>query len=224
MPKDYFTENGFEIIESFLTEDELLELSRDLEPLSLASRSGGIRNIEKKSKVVNAVVLSSRVLREASNYLDEPVKFVRAILFDKTPLNNWFVAWHQDKTVSVSHKFVQEGWEPWSVKDGVLHVQPPETVLNQMVTFRIHLEDSNLENGCLKIIPNSHSQGLLSQCSIKEFVDSCESINCDVKRGSAIVMRPHLLHSSSKAIAPSRRPVLHLEFSSYELPEGVGWA
>ena len=187
-------------------------------------RRGGIRNIEKKSARVLEYATSSSMLNTAEQYLSGAPKLVRAIYFNKTPSNNWLVTWHQDKTVSVSEKFEKKGWSTWSVKDHMHHVQPPLFVLDEMVTFRVHLDASTLETGCLKVIPNSHTLGILGQENIDEFVDDAEVFLCSAPRGSALVMRPHILHSSSKATSPSHRRVLHLEYSSYSLPQGVTWA
>ncbi len=161
---------------------------------------------------------------KAQEYLCGTPKFVRAILFNKTFNNNWLVTWHQDKTVAVSTKFERDGWGPWSIKDSTNHVQPPIEVLNYMITLRIHLDDIDEKNGCLKVIPKSHMLGILPQDKISEYTKKHEQVSCIGKRGSALVMRPHILHSSSKAINSAQRRVLHVEFSSYKLPEGVAWA
>ncbi|WP_141215531.1 hypothetical protein [Hahella sp. CCB-MM4] len=50
------------------------------------------------------------------------------------------------------------------------------------------------------------------------------SVSCEAIEGSILVMRPHLLHASSKAIAPTNRRILHVEYSDYRLPEGIHWA
>lgn len=126
--------------------------------------------------------------------------------------------------MAVSKQFKEAGWGPWSIKDGVHHVQPPISVLNQMVTFPVHLDGSSEENGCLKVLPKSHSLGLLCSEAILEYTDRHESVVCEGKAGSALVMRPHILHSSSKAVHPSQRRVLHLEYSDFKLPAGVAWA
>ncbi|ACS93527.1 conserved hypothetical protein [Teredinibacter turnerae T7901] len=134
------------------------------------------------------------------------------------------VSWHQDKTVAVTKKFNDPGWGPWSLKDGVQHVQPPIDVLQQMITIRIHLDASTASNGCLKVMPGSHKEGVMSQGFIDQYSKShCETV-CSAPEGSALVMRPHLLHASSKASNPGQRRVLHMEFSSYGLPAGVNWA
>jgi len=42
-------------------------------------------------------------------------------------------------------------------------------------------------------------------------------------RGTALVMRPLLLHASSSCAIPKSRRVIHLEFASAELPHGLDW-
>ena len=93
-----------------------------------------------------------------------------------------------------------------------------------MVTFRVHLDPAGHENVCLKVIPCSHEHGILKQREIDVVVKNNEPAFCVVKAGDAVVMRPHILHSSSKSIVPDHRRVVHVEFSSYELPHEISWA
>jgi len=217
-------ENGFEIINEFLSPDQLTSLRREIEAVELPFKAGGIRNAEKKFSSVRDLADSDQLNRHAERYLSGAARLVRAILFNKTTENNWLVTWHQDRTVAVSERFEKPKWGPWSVKDGVAHVQPPVDVLNQMVTFRIHLDDTGLENGCLKILPKSQELGILDHGAIQEYVQNRDPVICEASAGSALVMRPHILHASSKATNPSQRRVLHLEYSSFKLPSGVTWA
>ncbi len=218
-------QNGFELIHDFLSIKQLSPIHSEIRSYDHSLVKGGIRNAEKKFPSIGKLVCSDYIVEKAANYLSGKPQFVRAILFDKTPLNNWLVSWHQDKTVSISGRFNDKAWGPWSVKDGVQHVQPPIDVLNQMVTIRIHLDASTIENGCLKVLPRSHLMGILSQTEIVTHARMVNEVTyCEANAGSAFIMRPHLVHSSSKASQPSRRRVLHLEFSSYSLPEGFFWA
>lgn len=219
----YFNE-GYEIIEDFLSQDQLQSIRVELEEFRLAKASGGVRNIDKKARSVGDLATSDYMRNQAKNYLTGSPFLVRGILFDKTPESNWLVCWHQDRTVAVSERFERAGWGTWTVKDGTHHVQPPIKVLEQMVTFRIHLDATDTTNGCLRVMAGSHSVGLLGSAQIQQYVSSNHPVHCKAPAGSALVMRPHILHSSGKATQPSRRRVLHLEYSSYELPEGVQWA
>ena len=90
--------------------------------------------------------------------------------------------------------------------------------------LRIHLDDANENNGCLKVIPKSHRLGILCQAEQAQVVSKSAQVNCCVKAGDLLVMRPHLLHSSSKGIAPTHRRVIHIEFSSFKLPEELSWS
>ena len=218
------SENGYELINSFLSSEQLEAFNSELGSFELPQSSGGIRNAQSKYHSVRSFSSSEHVLKHAARYLKGKPKFVRAILFNKTASNNWLVPWHQDITVAVSSKFSADGWGPWSEKDGVLHVQPPVEVLNSMVTFRVHLDSTSEENGCLSVVPMSHKLGILPQQEILEHSNAFSPVICPAPEGSALVMRPHLLHASAKGTSPTQRRVLHLEYSDYELPSEVSWA
>ncbi|MCW8878838.1 MAG: phytanoyl-CoA dioxygenase family protein [Kangiellaceae bacterium] len=207
-----FQQKGFELVDDFIDWKTANSIIEEVEPFLKNIKGGGIRNADKKFSNISQLAYSDDLLNQASRYLSSKPNFVRAILFDKSHKNNWLVTWHQDKTIAVSDKFEAEGWGPWSFKDGVHHVQPPIEVLNNMVTFRIHLDESNLENGCLKVIPESHLVGLLSQDEIQRYIEVNQSITVSAPILSALVMKPHILHASCKAAKPSRRRILHLEY------------
>ena len=219
-----FSDDGYELITSFLDPEQLDKLTSEIGSVELSRSAGGVRNAHVKYPCIGELCSSISVLDKAASFLHSTPMLVRAILFNKNESNNWFVPWHQDKTVSVSIRFQAKGWGPWSEKDGVLHVQPPIEVLNSMVTFRIHLDATSEKNGCLSVAPGSHKYGVLTQQEIIEKSDSLVPVLCNAPAGSALVMRPLLLHASSKGTAPTQRRVLHLEYSDYKLPSGVSWA
>lgn len=65
-------------------------------------------------------------------------------------------------------------------------------------------------------------------------LDSNEEINlitqngipysCDVAACGIQIMKPLLLHASSKATSQKHRRVIHLEFNTIDLPKGLEWA
>lgn len=146
---------------------------------------------------------------------------VRSLFFDKNCQANWSVPWHQDLTITVKSKIETPGFYPWSIKAGVHHVQPPITILESMITLRLHLDNTDVSNGCLSIIPRSHKQGLLSSEEIQKL--KSRAINCQALAGDILVMKPLLVHSSKKATEPSNRRVIHIEFSSVKLPNNLQW-
>jgi ectoine hydroxylase-related dioxygenase (phytanoyl-CoA dioxygenase family) len=218
-----FSKDGFEITCNFMSAEWILHILHDIEQTALNLDVTGIRHIDKKLNSISAYLASAEFSQSAKPYLTSEHKLVRAILFNKTPEANWYVTWHQDRTISVSEKFDHPEWKNWSLKEGQLHVQPPLAVLENMVTIRIHLDEATQDNGCLKIIPGSHQMGLMSQDEIYKLVAQNSCIYCEAKTGDALIMRPHLLHASSKSIDPSQRRVLHLEFSDWILPQGICW-
>lgn len=217
-------DNGIEIINNFLPQDIIDEIIREVSLFDATDSKHGIRNAEKKFSSISHLIDSDLIQAKAKDILGSKPMLVRAIFFDKTPKKNWLVTWHQDKTISVNTKSNITGWGPWTVKDGVNHVQPDLSVLNQMITFRLHLDAANENNGCLKVIPNSHQKGIIQQSDISNIVNTEHPYNCIANVGDLVLMRPHILHSSSKSTEPSHRRVVHLEFSNYNLPMGLKWA
>ena len=86
------------------------------------------------------LVSAGPVWQAAACVLGEAARPVRAILFDKTARTNWGLPWHQDRTIVVTDRVEVDGFGPWTVKGGLLHVAPPFDVLAAMVTLRVHLD------------------------------------------------------------------------------------
>jgi len=217
-------EHGVEIVRNILSKAVISEIITDVNNFTKECSGHGIRNANKKLKSIDSLSKSSSLSDIASSVLGSKPKIVRVIFFDKTPEKNWIVTWHQDKTIAVDKKIKIAGWGPWTVKDNIHHVQPPIEILNKMVTFRLHLDDSDKNNGCLKVIPKSHSLGILSQEIVNEITAIQEPYLCEVKAGDLVMMKPHILHSSRKSVNPDHRRVVHIEYSNYELPENLTWA
>ncbi|WP_299587833.1 phytanoyl-CoA dioxygenase family protein [uncultured Microbulbifer sp.] len=217
-------ECGYAMIRNVMSDNQLVALQTNLVDLTLASRRGGIRNAEKKFSSIALLAKSGPIFGLVHAYLSKPAQLVRAILFEKNEENNWFVTWHQDKTVAVSSPFDGSAWGPWSLKDGVHHVQPPLHVLKEMITLRVHLDDTGIDNGCLWVLPYSQREGVMGAEAVRQFVAKGGAVSCEARAGDVLVMCPYILHSSNKACLPGRRRVIHLEYSSFKLPCGVKWA
>jgi ectoine hydroxylase-related dioxygenase (phytanoyl-CoA dioxygenase family) len=169
-------------------------------------------------------VAKSAAVRALAEAVIGPGAFaVRGILFDKTPDANWKVAWHQDLTIAVRERREVEGFVPWSEKAGVSSVQPPASVLERMITVRLHLDDCFAENGPVNVIPGSHRHGRLSPAQTERLRAESAPVPTCIARGGALVMRPLLLHASSPATSPAHRRVVHLDFAVDPLPGGLEW-
>lgn len=183
----------------------------------------GDRQLTRKVPLVAELCCDPSLLGGVQRYLQGPPRLVRSLYFNKTPQTNWGIRWHQDKTIALSHRCEIPGWGPWSRKDGVDHVQPSLDVLERMVTLRLHLDATDRDQGCLQVIPGSHRDGILSPDAIATWKIRGPIQACDAGVGDGLLMRPHLLHASSRATIPSHRRIIHLEFSDYELPSGLSW-
>jgi Phytanoyl-CoA dioxygenase (PhyH) len=146
---------------------------------------------------------------------------VRVLYFDKPPERSWSLPWHKDLTIAVrDNRRPSRLFEHPTPKAGVPHVEAPTELLEGMVTLRLHLDAVTEENGPLLVLPGSHGTGRELVCT--GFVP--HKVLCG--RGSVLVMRPLLAHSSVNAHPETRRHrrILHLEFAaSPTLPDGYAW-
>ena len=216
-------ENGFAIIDSYLSLDSINILTKAIDDLNLSPSRAGTRNLLELSPYVRKLAQSQEIRSLVQPILGDQARVIRGIFFDKQPTANWKVPWHQDVTIAVKHRLDVNGYHPWSVKGGIPHVQPPMAILEQMLTVRIHLDRTDEGNGALKVIPDSHCQGKLTNIEIDRWKQTSSGISCNLAPGGILLMRPLLLHASSMATMASHRRVIHLEYVSYQLPSGLEW-
>ena len=147
----------------------------------------------------------------------------RAILFDKSAEQNWSLGWHQDRTIAVRQRIDVEGFGPWSVKSGMVHVEPPFDLLAGMVTVRVHLDAVPLTNAPLLVAPGSHKRGRIPTAAIPEVVRQCGVIPCLAEAGDAWLYATPILHASDAAVEPKHRRVLQVDYAVGQLPGGLQW-
>lgn len=149
---------------------------------------------------------------------------VQCTLFEKSPDRNWLVALHQDLVVPVAERVEHAALSGWSVKGGRHFVLAPAVLLAQMVALRLHLDDATEADGGLRFVPGSHRAGVLDDAGVRSSRAQLGEVAVDARAGDALLMRPLVLHASSKATAPSgRRRVLHVLFGPREPLRGLRW-
>jgi hypothetical protein len=148
---------------------------------------------------------------------------VRAILFDKTAETNWSLTWHQDRTIAVAQRIEVDGFGPWTVKDGLLHVAPPFDLLAGMVTLRVHLDPVPPSNAPLLIAPGSHRLGRIPERDVPDVVKRCGTAVCLANAGDIWLYATPILHASEAASEPARRRVLQVDYAFGGLPDGLEW-
>ncbi|SDH66135.1 phytanoyl-CoA dioxygenase family protein [Mucilaginibacter sp. P25] len=221
--------DGFTVIDDIYTSAEINAIINIIES---ADRSGplfrqtddvfAIRQFLKAVPDVSPLLLNDRLKNVISNVFGDGYFVVKSIYFDKPGSSNWFVAWHQDLTISVDRKIDIAGYGPWTAKQNQFAVQPPLYVLQDNFTVRIHLDDTNENNGALKVLPGSHLKEIYRPENI-DWQQETE-VSCNVQAGSIMIMRPLLMHASSRTTNNKKRRVAHIEFSRATLADEIDWA
>lgn len=181
-----------------------------------------IRQLFKEIPELLPVVVNTQLKQLVCDIFGPDYFIVKSIYFDKPEQSNWYVAYHQDLTISVDQKKQLENFGPWTVKQNQFAVQPPIEILERIFTLRIHLDNTDVANGALSVIDGSH----LKQIFRPETIDHASEREtvCPVAKGGLMIMKPLLLHRSARSTSGKRRRVIHIEFSDQTLPGGLSWA
>jgi len=161
--------------------------------------------------------------RHAAASLGPTARPVRAILFDKSATTNWALGWHQDRTIAMRQRIDTPGFGPWTIKAGIQHVAPPQSLLDHMLTLRVHLDPVDADNAPLLIAPGSHCHGRIAEPAIAAHVERHGSYACLADRGDIWLYATPILHASDAARTPRHRCVLQLDYSADDLPGGLEW-
>jgi ectoine hydroxylase-related dioxygenase (phytanoyl-CoA dioxygenase family) len=148
---------------------------------------------------------------------------VRAILFDKTAGRNWALGWHQDRTIVVRERIDAPGFGPWTVKSGLVQVEPPFEILERMVTVRVHLDQVDASNAPLRIVAGSHRLGRLPEGEVRRVAAISGEQLCLAERGDVWLYATSIVHASLPAHPPRRRRVLQVDYSADVAPYPLAW-
>lgn len=222
-------QHGFSLVEHIYTDAEVNEIISTIES---ADKTGplfrqtddlfAIRQFLRAVPEVNPLIFTDKLKSCLQQLFGGGYFAVKSIYFDKPEASNWFVAWHQDLTISVDKRIDIAGYGPWTVKHNQFAVQPPLNILQDNFTIRIHLDDTDEGNGALKVLPGSHLKEIYRPENI-DWQQETE-VSCNVPAGGIMIMRPLLMHASSRTTNNKKRRVVHIEFSRVELPIGIDWA
>ena len=212
-----FARDGYLLLPAVLTADEAEACARAAAPSG--SLSGGTRTLLQSDWCV-ALVRRLKRHPALAPLLPAQAVALQCTYFEKSVDRNWLVPWHQDLSLPVAERVDHPALRGWSVKEGVLQVQPPAALLAQVVAVRLHLDDCGPQDGPLRVLPGSHVAGAQPDPG-PQATDA--AVVCTAPRGSALLMRPLLMHASSKASGHSLRRVLHLLFAPPAPPLGLRW-
>lgn len=223
------SERGFCIIDKIYSDTEINRISDSINQADSTKdtfrKSTGIFAIRQFLKEIPGTVplIFNENLKTVIHQLFGPDYFVvKSIYFDKPEGSNWYVSYHQDLTISVDKRAELPGFGPWTKKHDQFAVQPPLEMLENIFTIRIHLDDTDASNGALKVVSGSHQKQIYRPETIDWTFE--KEIVCPVTKGGIMIMKPLLLHSSSRTTDNRKRRVIHLEFSNNQLPDELQWA
>lgn len=163
-------------------------------------------------------------IQELSMGLLEGAKPVRVVAFNKTKTMNWGVPWHQDRVIAVKEKCNYSDFSNWSKKNGVWHCEPSLDLLKCMFFFRIHIDDTNEENGCLELALGSHKRGMIPARDASVTALDFPNEVCIAKRGDVLVVKMLTLHRSMPSKSAQDRATIRVDYSATQLPVPMKWA
>jgi hypothetical protein len=215
MDIDDFSRDGFVLLPGVLVPEQCASFAVKIEA---SKRVAGARHLLSQDW---CVALANQLRHDTRLAALVPADHVavQCSYFEKSAECNWLVSLHQDLSIPVARKVETPALRGWSEKDGELYVQPPTEVLAQLTAVRLHLDHCGHDDGPLRLVPGSHSDGRLPSGA----TDGGQSVEVTAAAGDALVMRPLLLHASSKSSGFSRRRVLHFVFGPPALPHGLVW-
>jgi len=220
---DALNHNGYSIIPNIYTTIQISQILKVISTYQECHKQDiySIRQLVKAVPSLKPLIFTDKLKQILEYNFKQKAFLCKSIYFNKTEHSNWFVSYHQDLSISVQNKIETKGYTQWTEKKGQLGVIPPTSILNNILTIRIHLDDMTKDNGPVRVIPQSHLSGKINFDHNKHLLS--KEIICEAKSGDIMLMKPMILHASNKSKNLKPRRVLHLEFSSLNLNEPLGW-
>jgi ectoine hydroxylase-related dioxygenase (phytanoyl-CoA dioxygenase family) len=152
------------------------------------------------------------------------MRAVRVVAFDKNPVANWGVPWHQDRVIVVKERADISSFSNWSCKSGAWHCEPPLALLDTMLFVRVHIDPSTAENGAMEIALGSHHAGKVRAENANEIAANYETELTVADPGDVLILAMLVLHRSLPSKSKDGRRALRIDYASQPLPEPLAWA
>ena len=136
------------------------------------------------------------------------------LLFDKPETSNRSIGWHQDRTIAVVDRCDVEGFGPWTIKAGMVHVEPPPGLQATMITLRVH---SRCRGSHQRTTDGGSRVRIGWAASCKRTSPASYSIagtaRCIAEAGDIWAYSTLIVHASEVAAKPRRRRVLQVDYA-----------
>lgn len=188
--------NGFVAPIDIFDETEIAEIRAEVE---LAEekwkdqlKDSGRNNAHYILPVLDRIAHEPRILDAVEQLIGKDILVCGTTLFFKEPESQGFISWHQDA------RYV--GLEP-----------------HNWVTAWLAISETNEQNGCMRMIPGSHTaplrehvdtygeNNILTRGQTVPDVNESESILVELKAGQLSLHHPRVVHGSGPNLSKSRR-------------------
>lgn len=193
--KETFQENGVIFPIPVLSEQELLNYQKEF---ALMERAFGGKlpyagNTHQALEWSYDLAKDSRILEHVTAVLGDDVCVVGSLMLTKYPTSTTYVSWHQDG--------MNSGWDQ-----------------NNSLTVWLALTESNIDNGCMQVIPKSHKNLLQDHVyftddenmirkghKIAIEVDEDEALNLELQPGEFSMHHNSIIHGSKANSSHQKR-------------------
>ena len=111
------------------------------------------------------------------------------VVFNKSLDTNWQLPWHQDRVIAVRDRHPVPGFDAWTRKAGIWHVEPPIALLRAMIFARVHLDDTDERNGCLELALGTHTYDRIKTEDASNLAQSALQEVCRAQRGDVLFVK-----------------------------------
>ncbi len=217
---DNFKKDGFLVLENVLNGDLVDKFYDHFKDLVVEYKSINPDEISshllQKDPIWFSLISNDKLLNIATKLIGPNIAHFYSRYFAKEPFIGREVPWHQDAAY-----------------------YPLEPL--EFCTLWVALTDSNIHNGCLRVIPGSHKENLreirasdnpgviLKRTMDSSDLDEDKSTNLEVKKGSIIILDPKLIHASYPNTSPEWRVGIAIRYIPthvsimWEKLYGVSW-
>lgn len=216
--RDEFERSGRVWLRDAVSEDDLALFDN---AATASSKAGQRLDL---STALHAALSNESSLLCAVRLLAPDAVPVRMVAFNKSEGANWGVPWHQDRVIAVAAKADIAGYTNWTNKSGTWHCEPPQSILDEMLFVRVHLDETNQLNGAMEIAVGSHTEGVVPSPRADKVANAYPVETCAAKRGDVLILKMLTLHSSKPAQVQSGRRVLRVDFATCQLPSPLSWS
>ena len=211
-----YEDNGFYLWESFCDEDYCSELKSYLSSLpskiniAYSKIAWGYGNLLNKGPF-KSLTEDARLIEVCNRLWSLPYIFNHLYVHNKVKWLGNSIEWHQEV-------FNVDTYAPGYSAD---------SDWDKFAQFYIALDDQNLENGCIKVLPGSHKLGILPSedmmnenfghkrrvtfDAMTDAYEKCGIKNCEMKQGDLLIFNHRLIHGSSPNCSPFDRKAIVLQ-------------